>query len=111
MRQSFKLKQYIGGNYHSQFYETKGLPKFAVCTEFVRFCGVTSPDITVTVSSKRPGKKGWKIVRMFTYPPGNDPEQCFNIGKEKKYFESLYYHRKLFSENNTNVGWIKVDSK
>jgi hypothetical protein len=93
------------------YYEENKSFGFSVCEAFVNFCGVTSPNITITISSIRPGKKGWKIVKLLSDPKALDHERTIFVGKEKKEFESLYCHRRLFQLHNTNIGWIKVDSR
>jgi hypothetical protein len=93
------------------YYEVNKLYGFTVCEKFVKFCGVTSPNITITVSSIRPGKKGWKVVKLLNNPKALDPTQSIFVGKESKKFETLYCHRRMFQLHNTNIGWIKVDSR
>ena len=114
MRKTFKLTLFGGesGFYYEQTaFDKQDFSGFSICAKFVRFCGVTSTDITASISTKRPGKKGWQIVRAFDNPPGSDPSQYYHIGKDKVTFDSLYCHRELFAQYNTNIGWIKVDSR
>lgn len=120
MKKTFKLNRYVNEWFTDGFYResinlwtTKGTDRFyrkpmngttmplSVCKDFVNYCGIGSYEIKLSISTVRPHQKGWKIVSVV----GSN----LRIGKEKKIFEGLCCHFRLFVENNTNVGWVKVE--